>query len=186
MIDNNSLKSDSYIKEPDLVLLLKSGNSKGFAYLYENYGRALFVEIKNIVIDHDIAADVLQELFINIYRKIGIYDSSKGKLYTWMVAMARNLAIDTSLSKAYRNRRNNIHLSLANENPSPSTATKIDNIDLHNHIKKIAARYWDVLYLKYFQGHTHEEISHLLELPLGTVKTRIKAGLVRLRKLMNE
>ncbi len=170
--------------EATLIKLLQNGDDKGFNYLYENYNKALFAEIKNIVSDPDIAADVLQEVFINIYKKISTYDQDKGHLFTWIMAIARNQAIDTVLSKGYRNQQQNKELSSIMDQSSHTTTTKVDNIGLLGHLKKINARYWDVLYLKYFQGHTHEEIASMLKMPLGTVKTRVKTGLSQLRKLM--
>ena len=88
--------------EQELVALLKEQNNDAFNYLYDHYSGALFTIINQIVPDKDTASDVLQEVFVNVWRKIGTYDETKGRLFTWMLNIARNAAIDKVRSKGYR------------------------------------------------------------------------------------
>ncbi|MFN2440975.1 MAG: RNA polymerase sigma factor, partial [Chitinophagaceae bacterium] len=92
----------SAYEENELITLLKKKDNQAFIYLYDNYGDALYGIVKQIVSDGEIGNDVLQEVFISIWRKIDSYDSSKGRLFTWMLNIARNAAIDKTRSKNYQ------------------------------------------------------------------------------------
>src|SRR5581483_10388206 len=97
--------------EQELVLALKKKNNQAFAFLYDNYAGALYSIIKQIITDNsELANDVLQEVFINIWRKIETYDHTKGRLFTWMLNIARNASIDMLRSKSYQNTQKNQEL----------------------------------------------------------------------------
>jgi len=173
--------------EPELVALLQSHNNQAFAYLYDNYSNALYGIISQIVPDEESASDVLQEVFINIWRKIDTYDDSKGRLFTWMLNIARNAAIDKLRSKSYRNDLKN--LTLSDDVSIPGTdavRNKADNIGLRKVLDKLKKEHREVIELSYFQGYTHEEISKGLNIPLGTVKTRIRSALIQLRSMLDQ
>ena len=76
--------------EDELVSLLRQRSDNSFGYLYDNYSGPLLGIVSSIVADHETARDVLQEVFVNIWKKIESYDSSKGRLFTWMMNIARN------------------------------------------------------------------------------------------------
>ncbi len=86
-------------EEGELVNLLKQKDDNAFSYLYDNYSGALYGVVKQIVSDGEVGSDVLQEVFVSIWSKIDSYDSSKGRLFTWMLNIARNAAIDKTRSK---------------------------------------------------------------------------------------
>ncbi len=107
--------------------LLKSRDDKAFGYLYDNYSGSLFTIVSQIVNDMELANDVLQEVFINIWRKIETYDSSKGRLFTWMLNIARNASIDTLRSKSYQNSQKNQSISESTEFSSAPGKTQSGN-----------------------------------------------------------
>ena len=82
--------------------LLKGKDNQAFSYLYDNYAGALYGVVKQIVTDAETGNDVLQEVFVSIWRKIDSYDETKGRLFTWMLNIARNAAIDKTRSKNYQ------------------------------------------------------------------------------------
>lgn len=170
--------------EQELVLMLKQRGNQAFSYLYDNYSGALFSVVLNIVPDRDLAADVLQEVFVNIYRKIESYDAAKSRLYTWMLNIARNESIDTLRSKGYRNNQQNREVTESVYENVGSTSQQIDNIGLRKLLEKIKPEYRDLIDLSYFKGYTQDEISIMLGIPLGTVKTRLRAALVQLRNFV--
>ena len=96
--------------EADLVLLLKQRSQEAFHYLYDNYSGALHTIVITVVKDTTYAADILQEVFIKIWKQIEQYDESKGRLFTWMANIARNASIDMLRSKGYRNEQKNQEL----------------------------------------------------------------------------
>lgn len=169
--------------EQQLVVLLNEQNNEAFNYLYDHYSGALFTIINQIVPDKDTAGDVLQEVFVNIWRKINTYDALKGRLFTWMLNIARNAAIDKVRSKGYReNQRNQqiIETSGINASSNPN----VSDVGLKKVLTKLNEESRKLIDLSYFQGFTHEEIAKLLGIPLGTVKTRIRTAIIQLRTMI--
>jgi RNA polymerase sigma-70 factor (ECF subfamily) len=177
-----------YIKysEQELVALLIQHDDQVFSYLYDNYSPALFGIINQIVPDKEMAADVLQDVFINIWKKINSYDAAKGRLFTWMLNIARNAAIDKIRSRSYQDGLKNQPLTetVNTSAKSPVVEPQVNDIGLKKVINRMKEEYRTLIDLSYFQGFTHEEISKLLDIPLGTVKTRIRTALTQLRTLI--
>lgn len=172
--------------EQELVSLLLQQDSQAFSYLYDNYSSALFGVINQIVPDKEIAADVLQDVFINIWRKIDTYDEAKGRLFTWMLNIARNAAIDKVRSRPYQDRLKNQPLSENVDIRGVGAAVnpQYNDIGLKKLVSKLKEEHRVLIDMSYFQGFTHEEISKILNLPLGTVKTRIRSALIQLRTMI--
>ncbi len=172
--------------EPDLVIMLKSKDERAFNYLYDNYGGALLGVIKKIISIEETALDILQEAFVKIWKNIDSYDITKGKLFTWMLNVARNLAIDMVRSKSYRNEQQNreIENNVSIEN-NLTTSTFVDHIGLSKVISSLKEEYRTIIELAYFKGFTQEEISKELNIPLGTIKTRSRNALIELRAVLN-
>lgn len=173
--------------EQELVLALKERNNQAFAYLYDNYAGALYSIIKQIITDNnELASDVLQEVFINIWRKIESYDQTKGRLFTWMLNIARNASIDTLRSKGYQNARKNQELpeNVYKAASNQTTQQNVDNIGLKKLLEKLKPEHRVLVELAYFKGFTHEEIAEMMTIPLGTVKTRIRNALLQLREYL--
>jgi RNA polymerase sigma-70 factor (ECF subfamily) len=173
--------------EQELVAALKARDNLAFAFLYDNYAGALYSIIRQIITDNsELASDVLQEVFINIWRKIESYDQSKGRLFTWMLNIARNAAIDTLRSKSYQNSQKNQELpdNVYKGASNQTTQQNIDNIGLKKVLEKLKPEHRVLVELAYFKGFTHEEIAEMMTVPLGTVKTRIRNALLQLREYL--
>lgn len=169
--------------EQELVSLLKDREEKAFAYLYDHYSGALNSIILQILSDQELANDVLQEVFINIWRRIEMYDPAKGRLFTWMLNIARNASIDMLRSKSYQNSKRNQSLpeNVHSGSSGQVTQLSVDNIGLGKVLGKLRTEYRVLVELAYLKGYTHEEIADLEKIPLGTVKTRIRNALIQLR-----
>ena len=171
--------------EQELVVLLNEQNNDAFNYLYDRYSGALFTIINQIVPDKDTASDVLQEVFVNIWRKIGSYDETKGRLFTWMLNISRNAAIDKVRSKGYRdNQRTQQIVEGENAGLVMSSNPTVNDVGLKKVLTTLNEEYRKLIDLSYFQGFTHEEIAKMLGIPLGTVKTRIRTAISQLRALI--
>lgn len=172
--------------EQELVLSLKAKDQQSFSYLYDNYSGALYTIVLQVVPDRELASDVLQEVFVNIWRKIESYDATKGRLFTWMLNVARNLAIDMVRSKAYQNAQKNQGMPETEffDKAGGSSQLSVDNIGLRKIVNKLKAEHRVLIDMAYFNGYTHEEIAQLQGLPLGTVKTRIRSALTQLREYL--
>jgi len=162
--------------------MLKEQSNEAFNYLYDNYSGALFTIINQIVAQKETASDVLQEVFLNIWKKIDLYDATKGRLFTWMLNIARNAAIDKVRSKGYRDNFKNQTISDhedggINVQVNPETS----DVGLKKMLTKLKEEYRTLIDLSYFQGFTHDEIAKIMGIPLGTVKTRIRTALSQLR-----
>ncbi len=170
-------------EESELITLLKKKDNQVFIYLYDNYGDALYGIVKQIVSDGEIGNDVLQEVFISIWRKIDSYDSSKGRLFTWMLNIARNAAIDKTRSKNYQQYLKQMPIT-DNELYHPITRPGYDDYGLKKVINKLKNEERILIDLSYYQGFTHLQIAKALDIPLGTVKTRLRSALTQLRTLL--
>jgi RNA polymerase sigma-70 factor (ECF subfamily) len=170
--------------ETELVLLLKERDQSAFGYLYDNYSGALFNIVLAIIPDRELASDVLQEVFVKIWRQVALYDATKGRLFTWMMNIARNASIDVLRSKSYNNNQQNRELTENVYANAGTTVTNTDKIGLRKVVHSLKDEYKILVELSYFEGYTQDEISKMLNIPLGTVKTRLRNALLQLRELV--
>jgi RNA polymerase sigma factor (sigma-70 family) len=172
--------------EQELVALLQQRSDHSFSYLYDNYSGALLGVVGAIVPDQELARDVLQEVFVNIWRKIESYDPAKGRLFTWMMNVARNAAIDKIRSRGYQDSLKNRVIPENNETAGIGSVTgpQVDDVGLKRVLTRLKDEHRVLIDLSYYQGYTHEEISKVLNIPLGTVKTRIRSALTHLRTMI--
>ncbi len=170
-------------EEHELVAALRGKNDPAFGYLYDHYSGALYSVVKQIVGDTEVSNDVLQETFVNIWRKIELYDETKGRLFTWMLNIARNAAIDKTRSKGFQ-QSSKLQPILDNTAAYGVVKAGIDDFGLKKQLQKLKDEQRLLIDLSYFQGYTHDQISKALDIPLGTVKTRIRTALIQLRTLL--
>lgn len=171
--------------EQELVSLLKNRDNRAFAYLYDNYSGALYGIILQVLNNSELANDVLQEVFVNIWKKIESYDPTKGRLYTWMLNIARNASIDMLRSKSFQNsQRNQAFPENVDGIAAGTFQTNTDIIGLRKLLEKLKTEQRALIELAYFKGYTHEEIADIEGIPLGTVKTRIRNALQQLRNII--
>lgn len=175
------------ISEEELVYLLKIKDASGLEYLYDNYSKALYNIIFQIVQIDEYAEDVLQDTFIKVWNSFDMFDASKGRLYTWLSNIARNLSIDKLRSKDFRNQSQNqdIQNSVNAIDVRMNNKLDPDNIGVKELVQKLRPEYIEIIELIYFNGYTHAEVAEQLNMPLGTVKTRIRAAIIELRKYFN-
>ncbi len=170
--------------EHDLVQGLVKKDNLAVAHLYTHYGFALKKVIVEIVKDTELAEDVFQQCMVSIWQKIEQYDSSKGRLFTWMLNICRNASIDTLRSKSFKQSQNQTSIENVYDGQVGTFSTKIDTIGLKKIIYSLPEDNRKALVMNYLEGYTHDEIAKMLQWPVGTVKTRIRNGLIQLRKKM--
>jgi RNA polymerase sigma factor (sigma-70 family) len=139
-----------------------------------------------MIADEQISEDILQEAFVKIWNNFEQYDSSKGRLFTWMINITRNLTIDTLRSKSYKKQQkifSEDYIVNANQDRL-STVTSFDTIGLRKEVQNLKPDQKIIIDLAYFNGFTQEEISKEMNIPLGTVKTRMRTAIIELRKLL--
>jgi len=174
------------ITEEELIASLQNGEQEALSLLYDNYSAALLGVIYRIVDDKEAAEDILQEVLIKIWQKIATYDRSRGKLFTWLINIARNAAIDSTRAKDYnvKSKIQSIDNSVRSINRQYNVSTQVDHIGLRNIVEKLKPEYRVLIDKLYFEGYTQEEAAEELDIPLGTIKTRIRAAISHLRELM--
>ena len=168
--------------EKQIVTLLQNSDKKAISLLYENYADALFGVIKKIIADDDTAQDVLQESFVKIWRYAKKYDPSKARLFTWLYRIAYNTAIDKIRSQKNKN-QNEVQMETSSVYKVTSNELNQDVLDIKKHLSSLDEKYQIVINALFFEGMTQQEASDELDIPLGTIKSRLKIGLRELKKI---
>ncbi len=171
------------LSEPELINLLKKRDDAAYVVMYDNYSALLYGVMKKIVTQEADLENLMQDCFIKIWKNIDSYDPGKGKLATWLLNIARNLAIDFTRSRFFLQQRKNqeldhfVHL----ETEGSNTKIKPDTIGVRQLVDKLNPSTRQVIEWMYFDGYTQQEIADKFGIPLGTVKTRTRMGLKELR-----
>lgn len=174
------LTKDPNIEE--LVNQLQGGSEKALSKLYDRYSGALYGLVLKIVRDDELAQDILQDSFVNIWKKAQSYSSTKGSFFTWMLNICRNKSID-ALRKIERERDGKDELALSDNYSMHGTETNINAIGLKDHLSKLTEEQQLIIEYIYFKGYTQQEVSDELGIPLGTVKTRARLAVSELREI---
>lgn len=171
----------STLLEKHIVELLQERDEKAISLLYEHYGDTLYGVAHKVVRDNELAQDVLQESFVKIWKKADSYDSTKAKLFTWLFRITRNTAIDKLRSLSNKSDKE-IQMDVSDVYNIGVNSTRPELMDVQENLSKIEPKYQIVLDALFFQGMTQQEASDELNIPLGTIKSRLKIGLRELKK----
>ncbi len=175
------------LSEEELIVALRQREKVAAEALYDMYSASLFGVIIRIVQNNELAEDLLQETFVKIWNSFSSYSSDKGRLFTWMVNIARNLSIDKIRSKDYKNQIKNhdLDLNVTSIDTSRNTNYKPELLGVKDLVDKLRPEQKIILDLVYFKGYTHLEAADELSIPLGTIKTRLRMAILQLRKYFN-
>ncbi|MBL7775814.1 MAG: sigma-70 family RNA polymerase sigma factor, partial [Saprospiraceae bacterium] len=152
---------------------------------YDAYSGALYGIALRIVQTPELAEQVIQDTFVKVWRKSSAYDSSKGRLFTWLANIARNTAIDATRTAHFQQRKKTESTEALVSVPGGS-AINPDHIGLRETVGRLEEKYRVLVDLLYFQGYTQEEAAEETGVPLGTVKTRLRFAINELRRLFAE
>lgn len=182
-----SKKRKTSLSEEDLVLALRHREKIAVEALYDMYSSSLYGVIVRIVIDTTLAEDILQDTFVKIWNSFASYSPEKGRLFTWMVNIARNLAIDKIRSKDFKNQNKNQELenNVTFIDEQRNTVYKPELLGVKELVEGLKPEQKSILDLVYFKGYTHVEAADELGVPLGTIKTRLRMAIIQLRKYFN-
>lgn len=169
------------------MLALKNREKIAVEALYDMYSASLYGVISRIIIDTATAEDVLQETFVKIWHSFSSYSTEKGRLFTWMVNIARHLAIDKLRSKDFKNQNKNQELenNVTFIDEQRNTVYKPELLGIKDLVQALKPEQKLILELIYFKGYTHVEAADELGIPLGTIKTRLRMAILELRKNFN-
>ena len=185
----NQLKSKQLLatnklkySEEELVAGLKLNDRTAFEFLYDHYSGALLNIISKTIRDEEKAADVLQESFLKIWKNIASYNPEKGRLFTWIMNIARNSAIDAIRVENRKPNMTDIDDRVVHDHQDTEVELSDSSAELRAVIDLLRPERKLLVDLSYFQGYTHEELAEKLSIPLGTVKSRIRTALIELKQ----
>ena len=170
-------------REEQLINMLHTKDEAVIDHIYQYYSHNLFNVILRIVKQEGIAQDVFQEAMVKIWKNGPTYNRSKGSLYTWLLTICRNAAIDKTRSKEFkRQEKTEKEPYIVDREVSIVQAVDHELSHVKEWVAKLPEAKRQLIEMSFFQGYTHEEIAKQLNIPLGTVKTRIRSAIKLLRK----
>jgi RNA polymerase sigma-70 factor, ECF subfamily len=171
--------------DEELMPLIEVGDAEAFAALYDRHGRMAYTLAYRMMGEKQEAEDVVQEAFIKVWRSAGGYRVGRGSVRTWILSIVHNRGIDQIRSHARRGRmQDKVEASAPTSEPSEAFAETWRNSQrdqVREALKTLPQEQLKILELAYFSGYTHVEIAQRLDLPLGTVKGRMRLGLQKVR-----
>jgi RNA polymerase sigma-70 factor (ECF subfamily) len=176
-------------EELEWLRRIKNGDKEAMKLLYRKYKNLLFGMIVSILKDREEAEDCLQEVFTQIWEKADYFDSEKGRAYTFIVTMARNKAIDRTRSKQFKqadiadNTINDFTIIPESDEKNPHEAMEFREraAIVRNALQKIPEKERELLIVSYYKGLSQSQIAEKMDIPLGTVKYRMRQGMIKLR-----
>jgi len=181
----------SRLADEDLLALIEGGDERAFAALYDRHARVAYSLAYRLLGSREAAEDLVQDTFMAVWRAPSTYSAGRGSVRTWLLAILHNRGVDRLRSAAAMSRRQEAleHQALA-ERPAPDlaevAAARAEADEVRGALRDLPAEQQQVLGLAYYGGFTHQEISGMLELPLGTVKSRMYLGLTRIRRSLGD
>ncbi len=173
--------------EEQIVTFLQQKDKKAISLLYKNYSGALFGIIKRTIPSEEVANEVLQDVFVKVWKNADKYNAQKGRLFTWLVQITRNASIDTIRSGRYQRGTKTDELDVIVSNSlDHSEEADIKDEGLRNVVNELDPKYRSIIDLVYFQSYTQSEVAKELDIPIGTVKTRVRSAILELRKKLGK
>ncbi len=173
------------LSNEDLLQRVASGDREAFAQLYDRTAARVFGLVKRLLRDHAQSEEVTQEIYLEIWQSATRYDTSKGGAIAWMLTMAHRRAVDrVRASQASRDRDQRIGIrDFAPEYDSvaESVEVRIESERVKEAMMRLTELQRQAVQLAYFGGFSHSEVATMLSVPIGTVKTRLRDGMIRLR-----
>lgn len=179
-------KNLTYETEQLLVAAMKQGRQDAYSQLYNQYSNTLYGVICKVIKNEDFASDVLQDSFVKIWKNIATYTPEKSSLFTWILNITRNTAIDFIRSKNYKAGMENQSLddSVSILENKEADTLNINTIGIKDKALSLDEKYSVLIEKLYFEGYTQEEAAEELGIPLGTVKTRVRTAIIELRRIL--
>ncbi|HSI29824.1 MAG TPA: sigma-70 family RNA polymerase sigma factor [Miltoncostaeaceae bacterium] len=179
------------LADEDLLTLVERGDADAFEVIYERHSRVAFSLAFRLLGDRPSAEDLVQDAFLAVWRGAGSYSSTRGSVRNWLLSILHNRGVDRLRTLAAMTRRQEAleQVELRRPDEPDAAALGIGQAlagTVREELSTLPGEQFEVLKLAYYGGFTHQEIAEMLELPLGTVKSRMRLGLDRLRRGLGE
>lgn len=178
-------------QEIELIRRVAGGDREGFVELYDRFSRVLYSAAYRILGNMEDAEDVVQDVFVQIWEKANLYEPTRGKPLTWALTLTRNKSIDRRRAVLRRNRLNDeaeLEAKTSLEGDHPDSVLEVYSAEhgaiIRDAVTELSAEQREAIDLAFFGGLTQMEVAEKLGTPLGTVKARIRRGMIRLREIM--
>jgi RNA polymerase sigma-70 factor (ECF subfamily) len=183
---------ESFPHQPDLAGLIRkvaAGDQQAFSALYSTTGKLVFGLVLRILGDPSVAEEVLFDVFTQVWRQAGRYDLNRGAPLGWLTTIARSRAIDRLRSEKQYQQNDELTEAAGQGRPAagdPETNTAISEMQrfVRGALNSLTVEQREVIELSYYSGMTQSEVASHLGLPLGTVKTRTRLGMIKLREVL--
>lgn len=179
--------------DPALLSLIARSQEGALVQLYDRYSRLVFSLAFAIIHDQATAEEITLDVFMRVWQKAGTYRPEQAKVSTWLTHIARNHAIDVLRRQASRPEQYTVpwddsvlRSDSPGQNPSDSTDEALQRERIHKALAGLPPEQRQVLFMAYFEGYTQTRIAETLRQPLGTIKTRIRLAMQKLRDLLRE
>jgi RNA polymerase sigma-70 factor (ECF subfamily) len=176
-------------KTDRLVAQLKAKDVNAFEQLHNMYAENILGAINVIIQDEAISKEICQDVFVKVWEKADLYDTTKGRFFTWLLNMARNAAIDHTRSKEFKTQKKNHSLDFfvnIYEKPEDSKKSNDEYDGLKQMLKQLKKKCVELIEMLYFKEYTQVVVAERLSIPLGTVKTRNRNCLKQLREYLKD
>jgi RNA polymerase sigma-70 factor (ECF subfamily) len=169
----------------DLIRLVALGDEAAFAELYDAVAPRVFGLVRRVVRDPSQSQEVTQEVFLDVWTQAARFDADRGKAMAWILVIAHRRAVDrVRASQASRDRdlRQGIkEYQESYDDVADTVETTLEAERVHRALETLTVPQQEAIRLAYYGGYTHQEVAQLLNIPVGTAKTRIRDGMIRLR-----
>lgn len=169
----------------ELIQSIASGDETAFEALYDDVSARVFGLIRRVLRDESQCEEVLQEVFVEVWQQAARYDADRGRAVSWIMVMAHRRAVDrvrASQSSRDRDLRQGAkEFEESYDDVQDTVETRLEGERVQSALQNLSDAQRKAIELAYYGGYTHQEVAKLLEVPVGTVKTRIRDGMIRLR-----
>ncbi|HMH58025.1 MAG TPA: ECF RNA polymerase sigma factor SigK [Galbitalea sp.] len=173
------------VSQSDLLGLVAEGDRTAFGELYDQLSARVLGLVRRLLKDHAQSEEVTQEIFLEVWQNAQRYDPAKGSATTWILTMAHRRAVDRiRSSQSTRNRDARIglrDLEVEYDSVSESVEVRVENDRVGQALQRLTQLQRQAVTLAYYGGYNHGEVAEMLKIPVGTVKTRLRDGMIRLR-----
>jgi RNA polymerase sigma factor (sigma-70 family) len=173
------------LRDDQLVQLVAERDADALAALYERYGRAAYSLARRILTEETLARDVVQQVFLSLWRAARRFDAGRGTVATYLLSMTHHRAVDVVRREEHLRRWRTLDEGLEPE-PRAGLEASERRAEVRAALGELPAAQREVLLLAYFGGYTQREVAALVGVPLGTVKTRMAAGMRKMRAALRE
>jgi RNA polymerase sigma-70 factor (ECF subfamily) len=180
------------LADEEVMLLLREGNPDAFEVVYDRHGGAAFSLAYRMVGDRNVAEDITQEAFLSMWRSHVRYDRERGSVRTWVLGIVHHRAIDQLRRSSQHDRRRTSAEGIEERHEAPErerteveVARRDEAREVHEVMQTLPGDQLEVVRLAYFGGFTHTQIAQMLEMPIGTVKGRMRLGLDKMRRALS-